>query len=254
MHGLPECAFCPVGCGSRVLSDPPAADESFERTAQGPWATLILVGLLLLLVWPGRAFADIGLPMVAIYLPPAWVALFPIIAIEAGFGVWRFKVPAKRALIAQAAANCVSTLIGLPIAWMILALIEVIFFGSAAGLDSPLRRAYAVTVQSPWLIPYESEFWWMIPVSVGVLTIPFYVTSVVSEYVVVGRFVPDLARTVIWSWVWKANLLSYAFLLLIMGAAQLWPKAFQGLFAPMYPISEALVIAVFWLASLFHAR
>jgi len=94
----------------------------------------------------------------------------------------------------------------------------------------------------------------MIPVSVGVLTIPFYVTSVVSEYVVVGRFVPDLARTVIWSWVWKANLLSYAFLLLIMGAAQLWPKAFQGLFAPMYPISEALVIAVFWLASLFHAR
>ena len=202
MHGRPECAFCPVGCGSRVLSDPPAADESFERTAQGPWATLILVGLLLLLVWPGRAFADIGLP----------------------------------------------------IAWMILALIEVIFFGSAAGLDSPLRRAYAVTVQSPWLIPYESEFWWMIPVSVGVLTIPFYVTSVVSEYVVVGRFVPDLARTVIWSWVWKANLLSYAFLLLIMGAAQLWPKAFQGLFAPMYPISEALVIAVFWLASLFHAR
>ena len=78
--------------------------------------------------------------------------------------------------------------------------------------------------------------------------------SVVSEYVVVRRFVPDLARTAIWSWVWKANLVSYGFLLLIMGAAQLWPKAFQWLFAPTYPISEALVITVFWLASLFHAR
>jgi len=210
--------------------------------------------LLLALLWPARAFADIGLPMVAVYLPPAWLALIPIIIVEAGFGVWGFKVPAKRALIAQAAANCVSTLIGLPIAWIILALIEVTFFGSAAGLDSPLRRAYAVTVQSPWLIPYEREFWWMIPVSVGVLTIPFYVMSVVSEYVVVRRCVSDLTRTAIWSWVWKANLLSYGFLLLIMAAAQLWPKAFQWLFAPMYPVSEALVIAVFWLASLFHAR
>ena len=83
----------------------------------------IFTAVLLLLIWPTRTFADIGLPMVAVYLPPAWLALLPIIGIEAGFGCWRFKVPARRAVIAQAAANCLSTLIGLPITWVMLALI-----------------------------------------------------------------------------------------------------------------------------------
>jgi len=39
------------------------------------------------------AHADAGLPMVAVYLPPAWFALLPIILLEALVGSWRWGIP-----------------------------------------------------------------------------------------------------------------------------------------------------------------
>jgi hypothetical protein len=43
--------------------------------------------------------------MVAVYLPPAWLALVPIIVIESGYGTWRYKFPFGRSLAAQSVAN-----------------------------------------------------------------------------------------------------------------------------------------------------
>jgi hypothetical protein len=68
--------------------------------------------------------ANIGLPMVAVYLPPAWLALLPIIFIESVYGTWRYNFPFGRSLTAQSIANCFSTLIGIPITWVILVLVE----------------------------------------------------------------------------------------------------------------------------------
>ena len=69
---------------------------------------------------------------------------------------------------------------------MALAVIELVLFGGAAGMDTGLQRVYAVTVQAPWLIPYDDAFWWMVPTSVAVLTVPFCAMSVALEYVVVS--------------------------------------------------------------------
>jgi len=205
---------------------------------------------LLVVLWPTQVFANAGLPMVAVYLPPAWLGLIPIIAIEAALGVWRFGVPPRRAFLAQAVANCLSTLVGLPLTWMVLALIEMFFFGSAIGLNSPVRRVYAVTVQSPWLIPYERDLWWMIPASAIVLTVPFYAMSVLVEYRVVRRLVPDLPQPVVRSWVVRANVVSYVMLLVVVIAASVRSEAFTWMFSAFAPISWLISGVVFWLARL----
>jgi YD repeat-containing protein len=209
-----------------------------------------IIGTVLAILWPTHAFANIGLPMLAVYLPPAWLSLIPIIAIEAALGVWRFGVPPGPAFIAQAVANCLSTLVGLPLTWALLALIELCFFGTALGLSTAPRRVYAVTVQAPWLIPYESDFWWMIPVSVGVLTVPFYAMSVVLEYAVVRRLLPEFPQPALRSWVVRGNIVSYAALVLVLVTASIWSTPFTWMFSTFAPISEWIMAIVFWLARL----
>ena len=47
---------------------------------------------------PATAQANAGIPMLAIYLPPAWLLLLPIILIEAAHGTLRWGVPFRQAL------------------------------------------------------------------------------------------------------------------------------------------------------------
>jgi len=70
--------------------------------------------------------ANIGLPMVAVYLPFAWFALIPIIFIEALYGARRYHLSFSRALLAQAIANGFSTVIGIPMAWFAIVLVQVV--------------------------------------------------------------------------------------------------------------------------------
>jgi hypothetical protein len=176
-----------------------------------------IVGLaaVLLAAWPGPAHANAGVPMVALYLPSAWLLLIPIIFLEATHGRLRWGVPFRRALVAQGLANAVSSLVGLPLCWVLLASVELLCCGTALGLQTPLQRVYAVTIQAPWLIPYEKEFWWMVPSAIVVLTVLFCAMSIGSEYPIVKRAVPSLAPRSLWHWVIAANVTSYSLLLLV---------------------------------------
>ena len=192
--------------------------------------------------------------MVAVYLPPAWAALVPVILIEAAVGVWWCGVPWRRALLGQAAANAVSTIAGLPVTWALLALVQLRCCGTALGLASSSKRLYAVTVQAPWLIPYEDDLSWMVPVAFLVLTIPFWAMSVVVEYAVLRRVIRDVAGRELRAWVVRANFLSYAFLLTLMAVAFAWPAPFEWPFGVFRPVSEAMMRGVFWLATLGASR
>ena len=209
--------------------------------------TKAILAALGTLLFAADARADIGLPMIAIYLPPAWLCFIPIVLIEATSGILWFRLAPRRAFVAQTVANALSTVIGLPVTWTILAVMELSCCGGAPGLDSPMKRLYSVTIQAPWLIPYESDLHWMVPVAFLVLTIPFYAMSVLSEYVVLRRFVPELPKETTWRWVTRANALSYAFLTAFMLLSLLWPGVFEwvnGLFAP---VTRALFGFVFWI-------
>jgi ankyrin repeat protein len=210
----------------------------------------LIVLSVLVLLWPTPILANMGLPMVALYLPPAWFALLPIILIESAYGVWRFKVPMGRAFVAQAVANSVSTLIGIPATWVILALIEMFVLKWAAGVvPEPLLVVVVPIVGAAWLGPGAEQTWWMVPLAVALLTVPLYVMSVASEYLVVVQFFRRLPRQMIRRWTIRANAISYAFLVALVLIGWLLPRASLPLFELMRPLNEQLVGVVFRVAN-----
>src|SRR5919201_3109334 len=141
--------------------------------------------------------ADIGLPMVALYLPVAWLAFVPIILIESAYGSLRYQLPFRRAAFAQAAANSLSTLIGIPITWLVFVLLQVFTVPTGTG--------------PAWLLPDTSSA--TVAAALIVLTVVFYVMSILTEGFVVARFFREERRKMIWRWVIQANAISYVLLL-----------------------------------------
>ena len=210
---------------------------------------IVLIIFLLLFIHPSTVFANIGLPMIGIYLPSAWSALIPVILIEGFIGTRSLGVSLKRTILASTLANSFSTIIGLPLTWFILAIVEGLFFGTARGLNTFAARIYAVTVQAPWLIPYETHFWWMIPVATIVLAVPFYAMSVYTEFMIVQRILRETPRRKVWIWMLKANICSYLLLLMIVGAGLKW-SPIERISKFLFPVVEWIVEGVFCVARL----
>jgi hypothetical protein len=210
---------------------------------------LVVLTAAIALLCGSDARADIGLPMVAVYLPPAWLCFIPIVVLEAYVGVVRWRLPLRKALAAQAVANCLSTGVGLPLTWIVLAVMQLKCCGGALGLDSFARRAYAVTIQAPWLIPYESDLEWMVPVAFFTLSIPFYGMSVASEYLVVRRFFPEVGSLVVGAWVRRANIWSYLVLIGLMLLGMAGPGPFEWVSNMLAPVTRAIFGLVYRIAS-----
>jgi hypothetical protein len=167
----------------------------------------------LLLLFPAIAQADAGVPMLALLWPALWVLFIPIVIIEAWIARRVVGLDWKTSLKKSGIANAVSTLIGIPLTWGVLVVIEIMLSqgGRAYGINTLSGKLIAVTVQAPWLIPYESDLGWMIPAASIVLLIPFFFVSVFVERWVFGRKT-QIDKTKIKSWSWKANLLTYGLL------------------------------------------
>lgn len=181
-------------------------------------------------------FADIGLPMISLILPAAWLLLVPIIVLEALVGVRVTKTPFRQTVFAAAVANLFSTILGIPLAWFTLALVEGLLFGTANGLDSFWAKIYAVTIQSSWLMPYEKDLDWMIPIAAIVLAVPLWMMSVVTEYFIVKRMLPELPAALKWQWMWKANAVSYLFLLAVIFASPVLGPVVGWFYTVLQPV------------------
>ena len=86
------------------------------------------------------------------------------------------------------------------------------------GQSEPLNawtRLKAVTLQAAWLIPYESELHWMVPVAGMVGLVPAFFISVWMERLVLKRFSFGEMQFPIRG-IWRANMWSYAFLLVLL--------------------------------------
>ena len=188
--------------------------------------------------------------MIAAYWPPAWLALIPVVLIEALAGFRILRANFFRVLIASAAANLFSTVLGVPITWFVLALIELFAFGSARGFETPLQKLYAVTVQSPWLMPYGEQSPWIVPVAAAVLSIPMYIMSVLSEYIITRFFFRSLTRKIIWRWQLVGNAFSYVFLICLFVTMFYFGDYFEWLYRPFHGIINFLIELIFRIASL----
>jgi len=180
------------------------------------------------------AHADIGVPMVALFLPPMWLSLAPVILLEAWILKRLLSVDARAALTASAIGNIATTIVGVPLVWVALAIAELACCGDAGGLATVWRKIYAVTVQAPWLIPYEKDLDWMIPSAMAVLAVPFFLATVAMEGLINRRLLPREDRGKVWRATWIANAASYVMLLLLA-----WPafvvagKLPAGVFRPL---------------------
>jgi len=161
------------------------------------------------------ARADAGVPMLFLTLPGMLVALIPIIAVESIVVGRVLGTSVAPRIKSVAIANVVSTVVGIPLTWVALVVLQMVTGGSSAhGLASPTQKLLAVTWQAPWLIPYEGDLYWMVPTASLVLLVPFFITSYLIEAPIVARIESANRITQVRSAVFRANLCSYLFLAL----------------------------------------
>lgn len=156
--------------------------------------------------------ANAGLPALIVLAPFFLGAILPIILIESFVISRAITAPMRgRVLSAVTRANAASTIIGIPITWVLLVICQLIMGGSqAAPLDGWFSRVWRITVQAPWFLPYDDQPDWMIPTACAVLMIPFCLASIAIEGSVLEKRLGDAAPIKrIWRAVILANILSY---------------------------------------------
>jgi hypothetical protein len=188
--------------------------------------------------------------MIGVYWPPAWLAFIPVVAIEAWWARRVLRNDWKKAIATTFIANLVSTIVGIPLAWFVWSTLEARFFGTALGLDNPAKSIYAVTVQAAWLIPYEEDLWWMIPVAAFVLTAVFFVASVLIECLVMKCFQRNSDAKSLRRWAWKGNLFSYAVVFTFVIVFLYVPRTFldRAAHRPVNAVMDATLRAAKWLS------
>ncbi len=171
----------------------------------------------------GAANADEGLPMLAIVWPMFWFAIIPIILIEwAVFKKMHQDFPSGKLLRVTSLSNIISTIIGIPMAWLCLLLVEYNIPGSGSGFpafDGFWQFFLKLTAGVVWLLPDYGEFgsptyYWEIPLAFNVLLIPCFFMSYWIEAFVSAALLKTKYQNIKKA-VWKGNIYSYAFLLLL---------------------------------------
>ena len=180
---------------------------------------LSLVLITIIMICP--VYADAGIALIVMLWPAFWLALIPVIFIES----WSLKKSLekerfKKIFMSAAFANFCSTLIGIPVVWGLLFGIQLLIpagTGTFPHASSFVRYFLGVTLQAPWLLPKEADYFWMLPVACMVLLVPFFFISAWSESLIMTKFLkgnypPEHIKKAMW----KANRASYAFLYLIL--------------------------------------
>lgn len=201
---------------------------------------------------PATAAADAGVPLVAAFLPSLWMGLVPIILVEAFVNCRLLSIPFRRTLLPATLGNLASAIVGIPLTWVFLATLELLFFGTARGLGTVGARVYSVTVQAPWLIPYENDLHWMLPAALLFFAIPCFAVSVLVEAPINHLGLSDFPQKIVWKVTAKSNLLSYLFLGVLTMLAL---RGDSGHFSPAFgPIVDWFSDIVFRIGRLFVSR
>jgi len=181
------------------------------------------------LVLPTVCFADMGIPVIIISYPAMAVALLAIIPVEA-FLLKKYlnqdgndsRHGIGRYVKASASANIVSTLLGFPLAWLFLFLVEMITIPLAGaahriGFDGLDITLFTNLLAWAWLGPGGdgSGTYVLIFIAWVINLILAFFLSVWAESYIVGKFFKEIEKEKLKKAVLKVNLISYS--LLIVG-------------------------------------
>lgn len=178
-----------------------------------------ILGLVLLIV-PGVALANAGLPMLLVVWPLSICAILPVIALESWVINRTLNVGWRTAIIQMTKANVLSTLVGIPLAWIAsvaldysLSYFVVEVIGSPFYPPRSLGDLGRTILSAPWLGGFSTGGHWRIPVATIALLVPCFFASFWSEAWYVARILSPTAPKEARRAVWNANLLSYIMLL-----------------------------------------
>jgi hypothetical protein len=162
--------------------------------------------------------------MLALMWPPAWLLLVLIIPVEGYFARRILSLDWRNALRLSIRANLSSTLVGIPLTWAVLVLVEIgtgialeILKIENANVPRAVRGTIGLILFSPWLGPGD---WgpWVVPAAAAYLCVPFYFASVLVENRVALRFLGALNASSVRKWSWSANGFSYSMIFAFLAA------------------------------------
>ena len=178
----------------------------------------LLLLLAVLCISARSAYADIGMPMIMVLEPLFFILFLPIILVEA----WVFKchfpdASWKTLLKANFWSNFISTIAGIPFAWIIsvcmMCLVNfVIPIHQGEGF---WRYCLEVTLGAAWLVS-EQPSYWTGPVAILVLLIPCFYISVWIEGKSIKNTLQQYGEEQLKVVTRKANIASYGLLYLVV--------------------------------------
>jgi hypothetical protein len=182
-------------------------------------ASLLAALLVLLLV--SSASADSGLPLIAWTLPSMLIALVPVVLFEAWVYARLLKLTYRGAAKIAALSNVVSTVIGIPLAWVSqmglfyassMLANALLPYGTISTAPTPLSVVFYTTFGAPFLAPIGEAIVWMVPAATLVSLVPYFFVSWLLEYRVTCRLARGIGRSLVRRASFWANVGSYSLL------------------------------------------
>lgn len=148
------------------------------------------------------------------------LTLIPVALIESTVLRRRLGVRWNTGVKLAFASNIVSTLIGVPLAWVCWISIGEMTNSYSHDPDRMEHLSlWNIATHSFWLSPHRGFPTWAIPFAAMTLLIPCFLLSVPIESWVIARLARTIPTKVIRAASWRANLASYA---LLFAACLLW--------------------------------
>lgn len=188
------------------------------------WSVALVLAVA---AFPSPALADSGIPMLALAWPAAWVTLAPVVLIEMLVARRVLALSWGRCAWLSLRANAWSTVVGIPLAWLLMLGAEIVgaILVTLLGLFGrpPLwSLAPLAPLFSAWVPPFEMAPHWTILGAALMLCVPFYAVSVRLEARTAERFVDSAAAL---RWARAANRTTYALFalgLVVAGLVMRW--------------------------------
>lgn len=175
------------------------------------------------LIAPDIASANAGIPMLALAWPAQWLAFIPIVLVECELIRRPLQLPFHSVIWPVIRANFISTLVGVPIAWLaMLAPLMVVGVGLSSLLASTNIPDYVQYIVFPFTAAWIGGSGpWEVYFAFTVLTIPFCIVSVFLEEGSIRKTLPDIDRSMLHRLVVRANVWSYVLLSILALAVPL---------------------------------
>lgn len=179
--------------------------------------------------------ANAGVPMLAAEIILMGVMLVPIVILESKVIRRRLALPTPEALKGVTVANLLTMGVGVPLAWAAMFALQIMAPREVQRGDSVLGELGSIVSTAAWI---GGDSTWELAAAATVLLLPCFVLSVLIERRFLAFCWPECARSALRSTVFRANVYSYVFLL-VLGTC--WTisssRAPQGTPPPAAPVS-----------------